>query len=75
MKMSVKEVFTITNFSHCYLVVPRPTLGLNRGDTLTYPMLITALFQFLPKGHRDPRNVVGFRSPAELLVEFEAGTF
>ena len=32
------------DFFNCYLAVPRPTLGHSRGDSLTNPMLITALF-------------------------------
>ena len=33
-------------FLNFYLAAPWPTLGLYRGDGLTYPLLITAFLQF-----------------------------
>ena len=54
---------------------PRSTLGHYRGESLTHPMLITVLFGFRTKGHREPPNKVGSSSPAKRLVEFEAATF
>ena len=54
-------------FFDCYLAVPRSTLGHNRGDSLTNPMLTTALVQVPPEGHREPRNEVGSLYPAEHL--------
>ena len=60
------------NFFICYLAAPWPILDHYRGDSLTHPMLITALFSFDAKGYR---NEVGSLSPAECLVMFEPGTF
>ena len=67
-------LFRIIIFFNCYLVAPRPTLGHCQGDSLTNPMLIIAFYLFRPEGHREPRNEVGFLSPAEHLVGFEPGT-
>ena len=38
-------------------------------------MLITMFVQVWPEGHREPRNEVGYLSPAERLAGFEPGTF
>ena len=54
-------------FLQLYLAAPRPTLSHYREDCLTHPMLILALFKFHPEGHWNPRNDVGFRSPAERI--------
>ena len=40
-------------------------------DSRTYHILNTVLFNFWPEGPREPRNEVGFLSPAESLVEIE----
>ena len=42
-------------------------LGHSWGDSLTKPMLITALVQFPPKGCGDPRNEAGPLSRASAL--------
>ena len=60
-------------FFNCHSAAPRPTLGHSQGDSLTNPMLITALFRL--KGHREPRSEDGSLSPAERLVGIEPGTF
>ena len=62
-------------FFNCYLAAPRPTLGHYWGDSLTYPMLITAFYMFKHEGHREPHNEVGSLSPTECLVGFELGIF
>ena len=54
---------------------PRPTLGHYRGGSLTYLKLISCVLRIQREGHREPRNKVGFFSPAERLVGFEPGTF
>ena len=46
-----------------------------RGDSPTYPMLITAFINCQPEGHRKSRNEVGSVSPVERLVRFEPGAF
>ena len=48
-----------------YLAAPRPTLGHWQDDKLTHSMLITACFLIRPKGHREPRNKFGSRSPGK----------
>ena len=35
------------------MTAPRPTLGHYRGDSLTYPMLITCVLHIRPEGHRE----------------------
>ena len=50
-------------------------LGHSWGNSLTKPMLITALVQFPPKGCGEPRNEAGSLSPGERLVGFEPGAF
>ena len=62
-------------FLNCYLTVPQPTFGHSQGDSLTNPMLITAFVHVWPKGHRKPRNEVGFLSLAKCLAGSEPGTF
>ena len=71
-----KFLLIIFFFFNCYLAAPRQILGHYRGDSLTHPMLITAVFfTFLTQGHWEPRNEIGSLSPAERLVGFEPGTF
>ena len=41
-----------TNFFNCSLAVPQSVFGHSRRDSLTNPILITALVQFRPESHR-----------------------
>ena len=63
------------SFFNCFLVNQRPTLGHYRGDSLTRPMLITAIRRFRLKVHREPHSEAGSLSSAKRLVGFELGTF
>ena len=45
-----------------HLAALRPTLGHWQGGNLTYPMLITALFQARAEGHWEPCNEFGSQS-------------
>ena len=45
-----------------------PTLGRYREDNFPYPMLISALFEFLLEGHRESRNEIEFISSAECIL-------
>ena len=51
------------------------TMGHYRGDSLTHPMLITALSHFQPDDNGESRSVVGSLSLAKHLVEFELESF
>ena len=62
------------SFFNIYLAVPSPS-GHSRGDSLNYPVLITAFVQFRLEGHRKPSNEVESLSLVECLVGFELGTF
>ena len=53
------------------MTVPR---GQPQWDSLTNPILITAIVHIRPEGHREPRNEFESLSPAERLVGFEPGT-
>lgn len=48
----------LTSFFNFCLAALQPTLGHNRGDTLTHRMLIAAFLQFQPKGHWKPHNEI-----------------
>ena len=52
-------------FFYCYLVVLQPTLVHFQGGSPTNPMLITVLFLFYPKGHRESRNDVTWELPLQ----------
>ena len=62
-------------FFNYYLAVPWPTMDHSQGDSLTNLMLITWIYWFWPKGHREPCNKVGSLSPAECLMGFKPETF
>ena len=53
----------LIDFYLYYLRAPRPTMGHWRGDSLTHPILIAALYQVWPEGHREPRNEVESHKP------------
>ena len=57
------------------LAAPSSTLDRYRGDSLSYPMLITAFYHIRTEDHNEPRNEVEFINPAERLVGFESRTF
>ena len=48
--IAVNKVFS------CYLAASRPTLGHNRGESLTHQMLITAILHTRPERHKEVRN-------------------
>ena len=52
-----------------------PILGLYRGDSLTYLMLIIAFLEFWHEGHWEPCNEVGTLSLIKCLVGFLLRTF
>ena len=60
-------LFLFYHFYSNFLGYPRPTLKQWRGDSLTDLMRIKALYLILPKGHREPRNEVGFQCPVERI--------
>ena len=62
-------------FLNCFFAAPQPILGHCRGDSLTQPILITAIMRFRLEGQREPHDDAGSKSSAKRLVGFEPGTF
>ena len=63
------------SFFNCFFVAQRPILGHYREDSLSRPMLITAIRRFRLGGQREPHNEAGSLSSAKRPVGFELGTF